>query len=77
MLEKWAGRNLMKFNKNKCKVLYLRWRSAIIYQYMLGGTDSAEGSSAEKDVGIPAGQVENESTVCPYTKGGRLYPGLY
>ena len=39
-LEKWAGRNLMKFNKGKCKVLHLEQIN-----------DWIESSSAEKDLG--------------------------
>jgi len=66
----------MKFNKNKCKVLHLRW-SNTIYQYMLGRTDCTGSSSAEKDLGTPTGQAEHESTVCPYSKERLLCPGLY
>ncbi|KAK4815973.1 hypothetical protein QYF61_010841 [Mycteria americana] len=34
-LEKWADRNLMKFNKEKCKVLPLGGNN-LVHQYMLG-----------------------------------------
>ena len=36
-LEKWADRNLMKFNKEMCKVLHL-WKNKItpMHQDMLG-----------------------------------------
>ncbi|GAB0188519.1 mitochondrial enolase superfamily member 1 [Grus japonensis] len=34
-LEKWADRNLMKFNKEKCKVLHL-WRNDPLHQDVLG-----------------------------------------
>ncbi|GAB0207674.1 mitochondrial enolase superfamily member 1 [Grus japonensis] len=35
-LEKWADRNLMKFNKGKCQVLHLE-RNKPRHQYILGG----------------------------------------
>jgi len=35
-LEKWADRNLIKFNMGKYHVLHLR-RSSSLHQYMLGG----------------------------------------
>ncbi|KAK4832935.1 hypothetical protein QYF61_026578 [Mycteria americana] len=34
-LEEWADRNLMKFNKEKCKVLHLG-KNSPRHQYMLG-----------------------------------------
>ena len=34
-IEQWAQVNLMRFNKSKCKVLYLD-RGNIHYQYKLG-----------------------------------------
>ena len=46
-LEKWADRNVMKFNKGKCKVLHLG-RNNPMHQYMLG-TTQLESSFAEKD----------------------------
>jgi len=36
-LEKRADRNLMKFNKEKCKVLLLEMND-LMHQYMLGAT---------------------------------------
>ncbi|KAK4827015.1 hypothetical protein QYF61_013149 [Mycteria americana] len=45
-LEKWADRNLMKFNNEKCKVLC--WgRNNLTCQYMLGAAQ-LESSFAEK-----------------------------
>ena len=49
-LEKWADRNLIKFNKEKCRVLRPR-RSNSVHQYMLG-TDWLESSFAEKNLRI-------------------------
>ncbi|KGL82398.1 hypothetical protein N309_02635, partial [Tinamus guttatus] len=46
----WVVRNLMKFNKGKCKVLHLG-RNNPRHQYRRG-TDFLESSSAEKDLGV-------------------------
>jgi len=49
-LESWAERNLMKFNKGKCRVLHLG-RNNLMHQYRLGG-DVLESSSAERVLGV-------------------------
>ena len=49
-LEKWADRNFVKFNKEKCKVLHLG-RNNPMHQYMLGAVQ-LESSLAEKDLGV-------------------------
>ncbi|PKU46197.1 rna-directed dna polymerase from mobile element jockey-like [Limosa lapponica baueri] len=49
-LEKWADRNLMKFNKGKHKVLHLG-RNNLIHQYRLRAT-CLESILVEKDLGV-------------------------
>ncbi|PKU42569.1 hypothetical protein llap_7120 [Limosa lapponica baueri] len=49
-LESWAERNLMYFNKGKCRVLHLG-RNNPMHQYSLE-TDLLESTSEEKDLGV-------------------------
>ena len=48
--DKRSDRNLMRFNKEKCKVLHLG-RNNLMHQYMLG-SNQLESSLAGKDLGV-------------------------
>jgi len=50
-LESWVQRNLMKFNKDKCRDLHLG-RNNLMHQYRREA-DLLESSSVEKDLGDP------------------------
>jgi len=49
-MESWAERNLMKFNKGKCRVLHLGSNN-LMHQYRLG-VNLLESSSVERDLGV-------------------------
>lgn len=58
-LERQAERNLMKFNKVKCKVLHLV-KNNLRHQYKIE-TSWLESRSAEKDLGVMVGNHLNTS----------------
>uniref|UniRef100_A0A8C3JYY1 Reverse transcriptase domain-containing protein n=1 Tax=Calidris pygmaea TaxID=425635 RepID=A0A8C3JYY1_9CHAR len=49
-LEGWARKNLMRFNREKCRVLHLGKKN-FRYQYRLG-VDLLEATTEEKDLGV-------------------------
>jgi len=57
-LESWAERNLMRFNKGKCRVLHLG-RNKAMHQYRLG-VDLLKSSSVERHLGV---LVDNRLTM--------------
>ncbi|GAB0202179.1 mitochondrial enolase superfamily member 1 [Grus japonensis] len=61
-LEEWANKNLMKFNKDKCKVLHLGKHNPGV-QHRLGSTQ-LESSSVERDLGVLVDSKLNTSEQC-------------
>ena len=61
-LEDWAIRNVMRFNKAKCKVLHLGWNNPM-HRYRFGA-DWLGSSSGEKDLRVTVDNNLNMSQQC-------------
>lgn len=65
-MKKWADRNFMKFNKEKCKVLQLR-RNNPRHQDMLR-VPSWKAATKERTWGSGGHQIDHEPTMYPCCK---------
>ncbi|GAB0175877.1 mitochondrial enolase superfamily member 1 [Grus japonensis] len=75
-LEEWANRNLMKFNKDKSKVLHLGKHNPSV-QHRLGSTQLGS-SSVERDLGVLMDNKLNKSEQCAAEakKANRMLGGI-
>lgn len=72
-LENWAEVNLMKSNKSKYGVLYMRRNNLMLLHKL--EVDLLESSSAVEDLEVLA--VDHEPSMCPCSQDCQWYPGVY
>ncbi|KAK4828695.1 hypothetical protein QYF61_000533 [Mycteria americana] len=75
-LEKWADTNLMKFKKEKCKVLHLERNNPMAHVYT-GGHLPGKQLCRKGTVGSGGHQVEHGPEMGPCCKEGKCYPQLH
>ena len=69
-LESWRGRNLMKFNKSKCRVLHMG-RNKHMHQYRLGDDLLEKELCGEGPECSDGQQVGHEPAECPCCQEGQ------
>jgi len=75
-LESWVQRNLMKFNKDKCRVLHLEKEQPHAPAQAWGGP--AGEQLCGEGPGCPGGrQVNHEPAVCPGCQESQWHPGMH
>ena len=74
-LDGWTKRNLIRFNKGKCRVLHVG-RNNCMHQYRLG-TDLLERSSSEKDLGVLVDNRWAVSLQCAFVARRPWYQGVH
>ncbi|CAM5123472.1 unnamed protein product [Eretmochelys imbricata] len=73
-LEDWVKRNLMMFNKDKCRVLHLGWKNPV-YRYR--DRMARQQFCRKGRRGYSGREAGYESTVCPCCQEGQWHFGMY